>query len=193
MHSKLQQQLDKLIENYSIVTNILWLTLHNILHLQKYTLPPNLWVSLENKQQNIAITFWNDASHTALLPNTKAVKGLCLILCVKTFSPRNRIDSQDCLNVNSVSPKKPHAWKSDWGFSFSNNNKDGLSVPLFNVPSFPQQLRVITRSPRLELQQHQVTWQAEIWTKIHLSYMQVASSLGGTISTTPQSISTVLA
>lgn len=44
----------------------------------------------------------------------------------------------------------------------SRSQTNGLSVPLFNVPSFPQQLRVITRSPRLELQQHQVTWQAEI-------------------------------
>lgn len=135
------------------MTNI-QLTLHNILHLQKCTLPPNLWVSLENKQQNIPITFWNDASHTGLLPDTKVVKTLCLIPHVETFSPRNkyfRIDSQDCLSVNSESQEKLHAWKADWGFSFSNNNKDGLSVALSRVPSSAQQLGVISRSPCLEL------------------------------------------
>lgn len=97
------------------------------MHLQKYMLPPNLWVSLENKQQNIPITFWNDASHTGLLPDTKVVKILCLILQVETFSPRNKYfttDSQDCPIVNSVSQEKLHAWKSDWGFLFSSNNKD---------------------------------------------------------------------
>lgn len=161
MHSKLH--LHKLIENYSIVTNI-QLTLHNILHLQKCTLPPSLWVSLENKQQNIPITFWNDASHTGLLPSTKGVKILCLIPHVETFSPRNknlRTDSQDSLAVSFVSQEKLHAWKSDLGLSFSNNNKDGLSMLLFNVPSFDQQLRVIARSLCLEAQQHQITWQAE--------------------------------